>query len=168
MPVRVVKKQHNSKHCFVCGLKNDFGLKASFFEVESGELRARFTPCELHQSYPGRMHGGIAAAVLDEAIGRAVNAGREEDVWGVTVELTLKYRKPVPLGVPLTVTGRIVKEGGRVFEGSGEILLPDGSVAVEASGRYMKFPLDRIADFDESEQEWRVVDSSDDPLEFDS
>jgi acyl-coenzyme A thioesterase PaaI-like protein len=114
------------------------------------------------------MHGGIAAAVLDEAIGRAVNAGREEDVWGVTVELTLKYRKPVPLGVPLTVTGRIVKEGGRVFEGSGEILLPDGSVAVEASGRYMKFPLDRIADFDESEQEWRVVDSSDDPLEFDS
>lgn len=168
MSGKVVKKQHNSKHCFVCGLKNDYGLKADFFEIESGELRARFTPCELHQSYPGRMHGGIAAAVLDEAIGRAINIGRAEDVWGVTADLNLKYRKPVPLNVQLTVTGRITKEGGRVFEGSGEILLPGGEVAVEATGRYMKFPLDRIADFDGAEQEWKVVERANDPVSFDS
>jgi acyl-coenzyme A thioesterase PaaI-like protein len=166
MSGKVVKKQHNSKHCFVCGLKNAYGLKAGFFEVESGELRARFTPCDMHQSYPGRMHGGISAAVLDEAMGRAINVGRDEEVWGVTVDLNLKYRKPVPLNEPLTVTGRITKDGGRVFEGSGEIILPDGTVAVEASGRYMKFPLERIADFNADEQEWKVVEASDDPAAF--
>jgi len=166
MAERVVKKQENSKLCFVCGLQNDYGLKADFYEVESGELRARFTPCELHQSYPGRMHGGIAAAVLDEAIGRAVNSGGADGVWGVTVDLSLRYRKPVPLGTQLTVTGRITKDGGRVFEGSGEIVLPDGTVAVEASGRYMKLPIERIADFDASEQEWRVAREADDPEFF--
>lgn len=166
MAKKVVRKQQNSKSCFVCGTKNDFGLKTEFYEVEAGELRARFTPGDNHQSYPGRLHGGIAAAVLDETIGRAINAGSGGGEWGVTVDLSIRYRKPVPLNVPLIATGRITKNGGRIFEGSGEILLPDGSVAVEASGRYMKFPLEKIADFDPEEQDWRVVQGPDDPGEF--
>ncbi|MFA6504999.1 MAG: PaaI family thioesterase [Treponemataceae bacterium] len=166
MSGKVVKKQENASHCFVCGLKNDFGLKAEFYEIEKGEIRALFTPCEMHQGYPGRLHGGLAASVLDETIGRAINAGREDGLWGVTVELSLKYRKPVPLGVPLTVTGRVTKDGGRVYEGSGEILLADGSVAVEASGRYMKLTLDRIAESISDDIEWKVVPKADDPVAF--
>ncbi len=166
MGKKVVKKQESSKSCFVCGTKNDFGLKTEFFEIETGELRARFTAGDFHQSYPGRLHGGIAAAVLDETIGRAVNAASGSGVWGVTADLSIRYRKPVPLNVELVATGRITKDGGRVFEGSGEILLPDGTVAVEASGRYVKFPIDKIADFDPEEEDWRVVAKPDDPAEF--
>lgn len=165
MAEQVVKKQENASHCFVCGFKNDFGLKAEFFEVASGEIRAVFTPCDNHQSYPERLHGGLAAAVLDETIGRAVNVGRD-GVWGVTVDLNLKYRKPVPLNVPITVTGRITKDGGRSFEGSGEILLPDGSVAVEASGRYMKLPMEKIAGPLADDLEWKVVPKAGDPASF--
>ncbi|HCM27700.1 MAG: thioesterase [Treponema sp. GWB1_62_6] len=163
MAERIVKKQENSKYCFVCGLKNEKGVKASFFQTESNELRARFVPCEHHQSYPGRLHGGIAASVLDETMGRAINALHPDGVWGVTVELNVKYRKPVPLDGVIVATGRITKDGGRVFEGSGEILLADGSVAVEATGRYMKLPLEKIADFNADEQEWKVTAAEDDP-----
>jgi hypothetical protein len=74
-------------------------------------------------------------------------------------------KKPLPLHEPLKVIGRIGKEGSRIFEGSGEILLPDGSVAVEAQGRYIRMPLERIADFDREDQEWRVVPSPNDPEE---
>jgi len=162
----VTGKQQNSRMCFVCGLKNVAGLQASFFETDAGELVALFTPREVHQSYPGRLHGGIASAILDEAIGRAINVGSDSEVWGVTLELTMSYRRPVPLGVELRVVARITEERGRQYLGSGEILLPDGEVAVSAQGRYLKAPLERIADFDAVENEWRVVARDDDPRHF--
>ena len=92
MEHKVKKKQQNSKTCLVCGLKNEFGLKASFYELENDELVAVFRPLDEHQSYPGRMHGGIAGAILDETIGRAIMI-RDENLFGVTVELNLKYIK---------------------------------------------------------------------------
>jgi acyl-coenzyme A thioesterase PaaI-like protein len=163
MPHRVIRKQPNSKMCLVCGLKNESGLRASFYEVANGELVALFTPDERHQSYPGRLHGGIITAMLDETIGRTVMIRCEKDFWGVTVEFTTRFKKPVPLGVELRVVGRIVSEDGRVFEGTGEILLPDGEVAATGTGKYLKLPLHRIADFDVDAQEWQVVPRPGDP-----
>lgn len=149
--------------CMVCGVENNFGLNARFYALENGELAALFTPAEEHQGYPGRMHGGIAATILDETIGRAV-AEPGGTVWGVTVELTTRYRKPVPLGVELKAVARITADRGRVFEGSGELLLPDGTVAVEAKGKYLKMALDSITgeELDE-ELDWRILDGEQDP-----
>jgi len=152
-----MRKQPNSKMCFVCGMKNVAGLKAFFYELEDGSVMARFTPQEVHQSYPGRLHGGVAAAILDETIGRALMVKYGETVWGVTAELRLRFHKAVPLGQELRVIGRITRDTRRIFEGEGELLLPDGTVAVSAYGKYIKLPLEQIADFDPEEQEWRVV-----------
>jgi uncharacterized protein (TIGR00369 family) len=163
----VVRKQPNSKMCLVCGLKNPHGLFTSFYELDNGDLVALFTAREEHQSYPGRLHGGIITALLDETIGRAImNRRGEPQVWGVTVEFSTRYLKPVPLDAELRVIGRIVKEEGRYFEGSGEILLPGGEVAAAGTGRYVKLPLEKIADFDATEQEWRVVERPGDPGEI--
>jgi uncharacterized protein (TIGR00369 family) len=159
----VTAKQHNSRMCFVCGLGNPAGLHAALYEVESGEVVALFTPGEQHQGYPGRLHGGIAATILDETIGRAIMVSSKGAVWGVTVEFTVRYRKPVPLDVELRAVGRIVKDATRFFEGTGEILLPDGTVAVEGHGRYLRMPLERISDTYAEREDWRVVASSDDP-----
>jgi len=49
-------------------IENPFGLKGSFYELENKELVCIFTPSEMHQSYPGRLHGGITTAILDETI----------------------------------------------------------------------------------------------------
>ena len=164
---KVQRKQPNSRMCLVCGLKNPFGLKGSYYELENGDLVCVFRPEEHHQSYPGRAHGGIAAAVLDETIGRAILGRSGEAVWGVTVEFTVRYRKPIPLGEELRAVGRITSESGRMFEGTGELLLPGGTVAAEASGKYMKMPIEKIADFDVEAQEWRVTERGDDPKEID-
>ena len=166
MRYRVKAKQENSKMCLVCGLKNQFGLRSAFYELENDELLAIFKPMEEHQSYPGRLHGGIATAILDETIGRAMNIQNDE-VWGVTVEFNARYKKPVPLNTELRVVGRITSENRRLFEGTGEILLPNGEVAVEGQGKYIKLPLDEIADFDFEEQEWKAVLDEGDPVEID-
>jgi len=162
----VVRKQPNSKMCLVCGLKNPHGLSGSFYELANGELVGLFTAREEHQSYPGRLHGGIIAALLDETIGRAIMIKYREEFWGVTVEFTTRYLKPVPLDVELRVVGRIVREEGRVFEGTGEILLPNGDVVATGAGKYVKLPIEKIADFDVEAQEWRVTMSEDDPMEI--
>jgi len=164
----ITGKQHNSKMCFVCGLKNKFGIHAHFYVTGNDELIALFTPSEEHQSYPGRMHGGISSAILDETIGRAILNKYETEVWGVTIELNVQYKKPVPLDEELKVIGRITSENSRFFEGSGEIVLKNGDIAVTATGKYLKVPLEKISDFDRDENEWQIVKTDNDPevIEF--
>ena len=166
MKQRVIKKQQNSKKCLVCGFENELGLKASFYELENGELVALYKPLEEHQGYPGRLHGGIAGTILDETIGRAIMIN-DENIWGVTVELNLKYKKPIPLNEELRVIARITKDSSRLFEGTGEILLKNGDIAVSACGKYLKMPIDKIADLNTEDLEWRVLLSGDEPHEID-
>ncbi|MBN1298824.1 MAG: PaaI family thioesterase [Actinobacteria bacterium] len=167
MIYKVKSKQENSKMCFICGLKNEFGLYAAFYETDDKQLIALFKAREEHQGYPGRLHGGIAAAILDEAIGRAVNIGKENGLWGVTLEFNIKYKKPIPLNVELKAICRLTNENSRFFEGTGEIILPDGNIAATAKGKYLKMPISKIADFDLEENEWAVVNSAADPDKID-
>lgn len=162
MNYRVTRKQQNSKMCLVCGMKNPLGLKTSFYELENGELVALFTTLEEHQSYPGRLHGGVAGAILDETIGRAIMV-EQDNIWGVTVELTVSYKKPIPLNETLKAVGRITKNSSRIFEGTGEIYLPNGEVAATGYGRYLKMPIEKIADFNTEHEEWFVLPSPNDP-----
>ncbi len=162
MKHRVVEKQNNSKMCFVCGINNKFGLKASFYEMDNGELVAIFIPDEYHQSYPGRLHGGIASTILDETIGRAMLI-KDKNIWGVTLDLNLKFRKPIPLNQELKVVARITNETSRMFEGTGEIILEDGKVAVTAYGKYLKLPIDKITDMEFTDEEWFKIENENDP-----
>jgi acyl-coenzyme A thioesterase PaaI-like protein len=166
MKHKVLKKQHISKMCFVCGVKNDFGLHANFYETDANELVALINPSEQHQGYPGRMHGGIAAAILDETIGRSICSGKEEQIWSVTLELKTRFRKPIPLGQEVKIVARITSEGNRSFEGTGEIVLPNGEIAVSAEGKYMKVNIERIADNMGVDENWFLPDGKDDPSEI--
>lgn len=157
-------KQPNSYHCFVCGVKNDAGVHVRFYETTTaegvGEVIACFTGQPHHQGYPGRMHGGVITAILDETIGRAVNIGEGEQpgTWGVTAELTVRFRKPVPLGVELEARGRITRDIHHLFEGDGEIYLPDGAIAASAHGKYIRLKLDTIAEAEPEDLGWRIYE----------
>lgn len=138
------EKQPNSRMCFVCGLENPAGLHAHFYQVDAFTCVGRFLPAPHHQGYPGRVHGGVVAAMLDETLGRAIWSDRT--AWGVTAELTIRYKAPVPLGEMLTVVGRITQNRHRIFEAEGELRLADGTVAVVAHGKFVRLPLERILD----------------------
>jgi len=172
---KVVATQNLSRMCLVCGVENPWGLNGRFYVLEPAggeddaagvrELLGVFTLREEHQSYPGRLHGGIATAILDETIGRAITIA-DPDVWGVTAELTVRFRKPLPLSGELRCVGRITRDTRRLFEGSGEILLGDGTVAAEASGKYLKMSLGEITDDDFDQRDW-LEDERDRPESVD-
>ena len=158
MSRKVRAAQNVSRMCLVCGVENTAGFKARFFELDTGELVGVFQPREEHQGYPGRLHGGLASAILDETIGRAINIA-ETQTWGVTVEFTAKFRQPVPLDREVRAIGRITRDSSRLFEGTGEIVLADGSIAVEARGKYLKMPIEGIVETEFSRTEWFVDES---------
>ena len=164
MKQHVVRKHNAGKGCFVCGVKNDSGFRARFYELEDGTVAGLTRALPVHLSYPGRVHGGASTALLDEAIGRAIQVG-DEDAWGVTAEISTRYKKPVPFGVPLLVLGRITSRNRMMFAGEGCIVLPDGTVAVTAKAKYMRLPLERISDF-EGDSYVRYP-SPEDPAEID-
>lgn len=149
--------------CFVCGVENSFGLKSCFYELENDELLALFTPAPEHQGYPGRLHGGIAATILDETIGRSVMIKYSQNIWGVTVDFSMKLRKPIPLNGQIRVVARITRDRTKMFEGSGEILLEDGTPAITATGKYLKMDITTITDADFENEAWEVLRDTGDP-----
>ncbi len=165
MRLKVLKKQNNARQCLVCGVDNPFGLRARYYELEDGSVAGLVTARSEHQSYPGRVHGGVITALLDETIGRAVNI-EEPDTWAVTAQIDVRFKKPVPYGEPLLLRGRVTENNRRLFSGTGEVVLQNGDVAATASARYMKQKLSAIADFEANGDSWTVYPSPDDPAEI--
>ena len=153
----IVRLHDVSHDCIVCGIENELGLHGQFLETTEEVLLGIFSPLNEHQSYPNRMHGGISSAILDEMIGRAIQIS-EPDTWGVTIDLSTKYRKPVPLDKPVFARSKIIRNTSRAMDGIAQIVLEDGTVAVEASARYVKLPLSKIAGEDANEHETMLPD----------
>ncbi len=164
MKYKVNKKQLVSKDCFVCGTENQGSLRSKFYELENGELMSISTPMQIHQSYPDRMHGGVISAILDEVIGRAIMID-EPDAWGVTVELTIKYKKPVPLDNPVKAVARITRNTRLIFEGTGEILLEDGSIAATGYAKYVKMTIEKLANDTGADDSLMIEDVTQAPAE---
>ena len=82
---------------------------------------------------PGRAHGGVVAALFDEALGRANTAA---GLNGMTGALEIRYRAGAPLGVPLRVVARCDRVDGRKRFCSGELFVGD-SVVAEATAVYV-------------------------------
>jgi len=150
----MMQKQPNSRMCFVCGMENPIGLKAFFYDDDDGRVMVKFTPRQEHQGYPGFVHGGIITALMDEAIGRVVTS---LDIWAVTARLELKFRKAVPLGEELTITGEMIRLRSRSFEAKGELRLADGTLAVEGHGLYVRLPEEEIERRRSGLDFWEVV-----------
>jgi acyl-coenzyme A thioesterase PaaI-like protein len=85
-----------------------------------------------HEGPPGKVHGGIAALLLDHVMG--VTASRSTRPM-MTGTLTLRYRRATPLG-PVRVEGRIDRQTGDKAVVIAQILDADG-VTVEAEGIFV-------------------------------
>lgn len=142
--MKVIGKQRNSRMCFICGLDNPYGVRAHFYNMEDGSVQTLFKFHEYHQSYPQRVHGGVLSAMLDELGCRGLWV-TEPEVLAVTTTLETKYRKPVPYDVTLKGKGVVIKNTPRSIETMAYIMDLEDNVLVEASIRYLKMPVEKIA-----------------------
>jgi len=75
----------------------------------------------------------------------------------MTVELNVRFCRPVPLGQPITVIGEIVRLRSRTMEGRGEVRLPDGTVAATGEAKYIRLSEDQVRRFHDELGFWEVV-----------
>lgn len=121
--------------CLICGLENPVGLHLHIYETEPGIVESTYTAPEHFQGYPGVLHGGIVAAIIDELSGRAhMGSDPLNPRFMFTAKLEVKYRKNVPIGRPLKIIGRAGKTKSRsaeawagIYDAETDELLAEGS-----------------------------------------
>ena len=135
--------QPNSQDCFVCGVNNKVGLKLRFYQTGPGEITVEHTVPETYQGYPGIVHGGVTASMLDEVLGRVhMGSDPQEPNFMYTAKLSVHYRKPVPTGVKLKIVGRAGKRKKRSAVSTGAIYGPDEELLAEAEAILVTVPED--------------------------
>jgi len=117
----------------VIGAANPIAPPMTVRTLDDGSVVGEATMRPIHEGPPAVVHGGWVATLLDQLLGHANAAA---GVGGFTAELTVRYRRPTPYGVPLTVRARTDSVNGRRVHASGEIVA-DGVVTAEASGLFL-------------------------------
>jgi uncharacterized protein (TIGR00369 family) len=151
----MMNKQPNSEMCFVCGRKNPVGLYMTFHDNGEDEVVSEYTVPEHYQGYPGIVHGGVIAAMLDEVVGRVSMIG-DPHHFMMSVKLNILYRQPVPIATPLRVSGKIVRLRGRLGKAEGKIHLPDGSLACEAAMTLADIPQELLSSVNLARLNWKT------------
>jgi uncharacterized protein (TIGR00369 family) len=157
--VRMNDDQPSSRSCFVCGRDNAGGLRTRWVsDREAGEARTSVVLDDQFNGYPGLAHGGIVAALLDEAMVRSLLLeGAFEDLM-VTAKMEIAYRQSTPTGQPLTVVGRSTRRGRSRAVATAEVRLQDGTVTAHAEGLLLRPPPDVAAAWAAERGYWRTDD----------
>ena len=123
--------------CFACGQNNPYGLQL-VFRLDDNTVVSDFAPRKEYQGFPGIVHGGIVAVVLDEALNRTSMLA-EHPKWTMTGRLEIRYRRHVPYGPLLRVRATLGMQRGRMVQASGKIVLAEDESVVfaEAQGSFM-------------------------------
>ena len=119
-------------------MKNPIGLKLRLrVDPERGESAAEVTFPEDFQGWSGIVHGGLVAAVLDEAL---IYAAGAKGLKCVTGEITVRYVKPAETGVRYTLKGRFLEDKGRIVMAESRLVDGEGLEIARATGKLFKVP----------------------------
>jgi uncharacterized protein (TIGR00369 family) len=100
-------------------------------EAEEGRVVFAAVPEPKHYNPIGTVHGGLAATLLDSAMGCAVHSTLPAGTGYTTLELKVNFTRPIT-----TETGRILCEGTVVHRG-GRVATAEGRVYAEADGKLL-------------------------------
>jgi acyl-coenzyme A thioesterase PaaI-like protein len=125
---------------FVHGLRNPSGLHLQY-SLDDATVTTTWTPTDAHAGFPGLVHGGLIAAVLDDVMGRCSVLQRR---WVVTGRMETRFRQGAAVGEPLTIRGWSTRFSDRVMQAEATMSMPDGAVVAEATGTYLPIPRDMV------------------------
>ena len=106
------------------GALMSFGLA----EIEEGRAVLTVEPAEYHYNPIGVAHGGLAATILDSAMGCAVHSVLPAGAGYTTLEIKVNYVRAMTAETgPVRCEARVIHVGGRTATAEGRI--------VDAAGR---------------------------------
>lgn len=124
-------KLEDDHYCFVCGKQNTGGLNLNFSFLE-GKAFAEFILRKKFQGYKDIIHGGIIAAILDEAM---IKAALAQGIRAVTAEIAVRFTNPLFAGEKGTVEAEITKSGRKLIEADASIRVAGSRTVAEGKGK---------------------------------
>jgi len=131
----------NQYHCIACSPYNPIGFNLQFFE-EGEFVTADWIPHKNFEGYPGIIHGGIQALLLDEISAWTIYI--KAKTAGVTSRLSIKYKKEVASPQSkITVRGQLVEIKRNLGFVKAELMNENGEICAEAESTFFLFPLEK-------------------------
>lgn len=131
-------------YCFACGPENPLGLHMHF-EADGEGVRGAVTLAPEFQGWKSVAHGGIVMALLDEGMAHAAGQAGHR---GMTASANVRFRKPVPIGEPLTVQGKVSWQRRNVLGIEATICDASGAVLAQAEGKFVsRGAVDAVDDY---------------------
>ena len=122
-----------SNYCFVCGSDNPKSLHLEFKNIGKNTVITEFKLEKEYEGYPDIIHGGILAAILDDAMANTIIIN---NILIYTVELNVRYLKRCFVMENLQAKGWIEDVNHKIIETKGEIRSSSGELKVRAFGKY--------------------------------
>ena len=120
-------------NCIVCGFQNPLGLNLDFKRAPDGSVTALWRSTWCHQGYKGVLHGGIIATLLDGAMTHCLF---QNGIRGVTCDLNIRFRKPIPCGDEILIYSRLLSTRKSLYRLESGILMRQELMA-EGQARFM-------------------------------
>lgn len=127
-----LERRSDYQGCFGCGKDNPYGLKLAC-EWDGKAGRAEFIPTEVYQGWPGLLHGGITACIMDEAMGFAASS---EIGLCVTARMQIDLKKPALVGQKLIITSSVKRKSKKLVYTTATISLEDGTLVAQGTGTH--------------------------------
>ncbi|MFC1867733.1 PaaI family thioesterase [Thermodesulfobacteriota bacterium] len=131
-------------HCFACGTANPIGLNLKFYR--SGDtICSDITLGKYYVGWSNISHGGIISTLLDEVMSWTILYFKR--IFFVTRKMEVKYIKPVLVGTPLTISGRIIdqKESSRNIKARAELRDNMGNLLARSTGDFVTIQKEKLS-----------------------
>ena len=132
-------RNHQHPRCFVARCPEELGLGVRFTVRGDASVEARVACPAAWEGYPGLVHGGVIASLLDGAMTNALFA---RGTAAVTAEAKIRYWHPLRLGESATVEGRVTRCEPPLYLVEARIASgPSGeTVHATCAGKFMRVP----------------------------
>jgi len=124
--------------CFVCDTSGENPRSLSvniYWDNEKEEIQIPFRPDETWCGFEGIVHGGILAALTDDAMSWALKKTTQS--FGLTASLSIRYLRPVKTGGSYKAIGTVYERKGRKVHTKARIVDEKGKVHVDAKAIFV-------------------------------
>jgi uncharacterized protein (TIGR00369 family) len=111
-------------------------------EAETGRVVVTADPKEIHLNPAGTVHGGLAATMLDSAMGLAIQSTLDHGVGSTTLEFKISFVRPItPETGPIRAEGTVISRGRRVGTAEGRVIDREGRLLVHGTTTCLIFEM---------------------------
>ncbi len=121
------------RDCFACGIGVE-SLRLKFALEDNGSVSIEWHCGKEYQGYPGIIHGGIIATVLDAAM---TNCLLLRGIPALTADLHVKYCLPARIGLKTVVKASISRARPPLYILRSE-LFQEGEICAKAEAKFMR------------------------------